>query len=101
MCAKPSLFSSEKECFLCHTTSEIHRHHIYPGYGRREVAEREGAWVYLCGRHHNMSDFGVHFDKRLDRSLREMCQRKWEEREGLPPDNDHSDFIAVFGESYL
>lgn len=96
---KKSLYSEERECWLCHNTN-VHRHHIYPGNGRRDASEREGCWVYLCPAHHNMSDFGIHFDKELDRAMREDCQRRWERREGIE-DPEHKAFRAIFHDSYL
>jgi len=47
-----------------------------------------------------MSDFGVHFDKKLDMWLRKDCQRRWEEREGIN-EPDHETFIKIFGVNYL
>lgn len=87
----------EPRCLICGTTLDLHVHHIYPGSGRREVSDREGCWCYLCARHHNMSDAGVHFNRRLDMELRRDCQRRWERREGA----GHDEFRALFGCSYL
>jgi hypothetical protein len=47
-----------------------------------------------------MSDFGIHFDKELDRAMREDCQRRWERREGID-DPEHKAFRAIFHDSYL
>lgn len=96
---KPGLYGDEPECIVC-GSNLIHKHHIYPGCGRRHVSEREGCWAYLCPAHHNMSDAGVHFDREFDLWLREDCQRRWEEREGLSGDS-HDEFRSVFGISYL
>lgn len=93
---KGSLYSDERECWICHATT-VHRHHIYPGSGRRNASDREGCWVYLCPAHHNMSDFGVHFDRELDAFFRSDCQRRWMHREGATED----DFRAIFGASYV
>jgi hypothetical protein len=41
-----------------------------------------------------MSKYGVHFDKALDRSLKEECQKAFERKY-------NEDFIKVFGKSYL
>lgn len=95
------LYPQDGECFLCHTSSDIHNHHVYPGNGRREVSEREGCVVQLCAAHHNMSNYGVHFDRRLDAWLRADCQRRWERREGLSGEEAHDAFRKVFGISYL
>ena len=89
------MFSDERECWLCRSP-RVHKHHIYGG-SRRSDSEREGCWVYLCPEHHNMSNRGVHFDKRLDDYFKEACQRRWMEREGATED----DFRAIFGRNYL
>lgn len=97
---KKGLYGDERECWLCHSTN-VHKHHIYPGSGRRDISEREGCWLYLCPEHHNMSDFGIHFDRMLDKAIREDCQRRWEKREGVEGDPEHKAFRSVFYESYL
>lgn len=94
-----SLYSDERECWICHSPT-VHRHHIYPGTGRRGVSDREGCWVYLCPSHHNMSKHGVHFDRQLDMFFRRDCQRRWEQREGID-EPDHETFISLFGCNYL
>ena len=71
------------------------------GVGRRPVSEREGLWLYLCPYHHNMSDFGVHFDKELDEAIKMEAQLKWELREGLEGEEAHDAFRRLFGISYL
>lgn len=89
--------SNERECYVCGAFYNLHKHHIYPGAGRREVSEREGCWVHLCARHHNMSNQGVHFNKALDNKLRKECERKWLEKNQASVE----DFIATFGANYL
>ena len=91
-----SLLSQEKECYLCRTTQNIHKHHIYGGYGRRKTSDKYGCWVYLCADHHNMSKFGVHNDKKLDAELKRICQEKWETRYG-----SRADFVKTFGRNYI
>ena len=95
---KPSLYESNgRVCFVCRRPFDLHRHHVFPGNGRRDVSEEEGCWLYLCDYHHNMSNRSVHMDRVFDMELRRDCQRRWEEREG----KGHEDFIRLFGESYL
>ena len=91
-----SLFSDERECWLCHSP-EVHKHHVYPGNGRRQISEREGCWLYLCPAHHNMGEFGVHFDRQLDLAIRQECQRRWMESNEATAD----EFREIFGCSYL
>ena len=90
-----SIMSNKRECFVCGETRALHKHHIYGGLGRREMSEYFGCWVYLCPRHHNMSDAGVHFNKRLDLKLKEMCQWRFEETHTI------DEWHRYFGKSYL
>ena len=90
-----SVISNVRECLICKNTLNLHRHHIYGG-SRRDASERCGAWCYLCARHHNWSDYGVHYNRQLDIRLKTMCQRKLEEN-GM----NRETFIETFGRNYL
>ena len=91
-----SIMSNEKECFVCGTPLDLHRHHIFYGVANRIISEKEGCWCYLCGKHHNMSNDGVHHNYAFNITLKKYCQEKWEAKNG-----DRNDFIRVFGKSYL
>ena len=91
-----SIMSNEPVCFVCDTTEGLHRHHIFHGTANRKLSEQYGCWCYLCGRHHNLSIEGVHFNAAVDLRLKQMCQERWEVRFG-----DRSAFIKTFGKSYL
>lgn len=96
-----SIISNERECFVCHDTRVLHKHHIYPGLGRREMSEHFGLWVYLCPRHHNYpgSPVAVHGGyvdgKAIDRRLKELGQKKFEET------HTRAEWHRYFGRSYL
>jgi hypothetical protein len=93
-----SILSNEKECFICGLPEEctpIHKHHVFMGYNRKN-SEKYGCWVYLCARHHNMSDEGVHFNLAFCVTLQKYCQEKWESING-----DREQFRSIFGKSYL
>ena len=90
-----SIISNEKKCVVCGTTLDLHRHHIYGG-SRRKASEKYGCWVYLCARHHNMSDLGVHFNPALDAYLKAAGQLAWQYTYGTT-----EDFIKTFGRNYL
>lgn len=96
---KPSLYPTDRGCFVCGNPDTV-THHIYPGYGRRDISDEEGCTVRLCNFHHNMSNHGVHADRRLDSFFREDCQRRWEEREGVSGDG-HEAFLERFRITYL
>ena len=90
-----SILSNEKRCYVCGTTSNIHRHHIFFGTANRKWSEKYGCWVYLCARHHNMSKAGVHSDKRLDLRLKAECQDAFEK------DHSRVEFMSIFGRTWL
>lgn len=91
-----SLLSNERECYVCHDTFNVHKHHIFHGTANRKKSEQDGCWVYLCPEHHNMSNEGVHQNHNFDMRLKAECQEKWEEINGT-----REDFIKRYGRSYL
>lgn len=91
-----SLLDNNKVCFICGTTFNLHKHHIYGG-ANRSKSERDGCWCYLCAPDHNMSDRGVHFDKEKNLKLRRTCQQLWMTKYGKAEE----DFIKEYGRSYL
>ena len=90
-----SIIRNERECLICKTPFNLHRHHIYGG-SRRDASEESGAWCYLCARHHNFSDLGVHYEKSLDIKLKKLAQKKLEESGW-----SREKFISTFGRNYL
>ncbi len=90
-----SIVSNDRKCWLCGTEKDLHQHHIFYGTGNRSLSEKYGCWVYLCARHHNMSDYSVHIDRGLDEELKKVTQMILE-RNGWTRD----DFIKTFGRSY-
>lgn len=90
-----SIISNVKECLVCKTTLDIHKHHIFFGNPNRKKSEKFGCWCYLCAKHHNMSNEGVHFNKALDLKLKQHAQRKFEEIHGA------ESFIKEFHKNYL
>lgn len=95
-----SIISNDKRCFIC-GFPYVHKHHIYPGIGRREMSEHFGLWVYLCPRHHNQAGSyvavhsGMPAGKEIDRKLRVLGQQKFEE------DHTRAEWHRYFGKSYL
>lgn len=90
-----SIISNVKECRVCGSIYNLHKHHIFEGTARRKISEKYGCWCYLCGKHHNLSSEGVHFNKTLDLHLKQLCQIRFQERY---PDLD---FLKTFGRNYL
>lgn len=89
-----SIMQSTKECYITQSTTGLHKHHIYAGQNRKN-SEKYGCWVWLRGDWHNLSDYGVHFNKPLDTRLKQECQRRFEET------RTRADFMRIFGRNYL
>ena len=86
-----SIMQDEKVCFVTGAVNCLDKHHVFHG-SRRKAADRWGCWVWL---HHD-----VHMDLHqrntaLDRQLKALCQKRFEELYG------HEKFMAVFGKNYL
>lgn len=89
-----SILQDTKECFITGATDGLHRHHIFGGRNRK-ASEENGFWVYLRADFHNMSDYGVHFNKQLDLMLKKTCQAKFEET------HTREEFMRIIGRNYL
>ena len=83
------------KCFICGTRNNLHIHEIYYGTANRKKSIEYGCYVRLCAYHHNMSDYGVHYNKTLDLNLKRKCQRRFEEK------YDHAKFMETFNKNYL
>lgn len=90
-----SIINNNHQCLVCGSTHNLHKHHIFFGTANRKLSEKYGCWCYLCARHHNMSNEGVHFNKPLDTKLKQYAQKKFNE---VYPDLD---FMRIFGKNYL
>lgn len=82
-----------RECFLCSTTQNLHRHHIFGG-SNRKWSEKYDLVVDLCQEHHTGSQ-GVHFNKVFMDKLHIYGQELFERNY---PDLD---FRKLFGWNYL
>ena len=92
-----SILQKKKRCLICHTEQDLHCHHVWEGRGRRSTSDRWGLTVYLCSKHHNMSDEGVHFNRELDLALKQAAQKKAMRHYSWTTE----DFIKIMGKNYL
>lgn len=91
-----SLIQDEKRCYICNTTQNIHIHEVYFGKNRKKSIE-DGCCVYLCGKHHNQSNDGVHFNHSLDQKLKKKMESQWLKHYNKTLE----DFIKKYGRNYL
>ena len=90
-----SILNGDRVCYICETTLNLHKHHIFAGTANRKLSEQYGCWVYLCAYHHNASDHSVHANKELDLWLKRVAQIRFEKM------YSRQKFIEVFGRNYL
>lgn len=83
-------------CLVCGTTIGLHIHHVF-GASNRKKSTKYRLVVPLCGRHHNMSNQGIHFNRTLDLKIKQMAQKKAMEYYNWTIE----DFRGVFGKSWL
>lgn len=91
-----SIIQDRKCCWVCGTTTNLHKHHIYGGLKNRTISEKNGFTVYLCGMHHDLSNNGVHFNKVLDLNIKQVCQQEFESQ-----GHTREEFMKLIGRNYL
>lgn len=89
-----SILQDNKNCYVCGTNKDIHIHEVFYGKNRQNSI-KYGCCVYLCGKHHNLSNDGVHFNRFLNMELKMKMQKRFEE---VYPDKD---FLDIFKINYL
>lgn len=89
-----SIIQSERECLVCRTIDGLHVHHCF-GAANRKHSEKHGLTVFLCYRHHNGSNYSVHFNKMLDLKVKQLAQEAFEKT------HTREEFRAIFGKSWL
>ena len=86
----------ESELYSTERFAGSHKHHVF-GASNRKKSEELGLYVYLTPEMHNMSDYGVHFNKAFDLELKQIAQKTAMATYGWSID----EFIKEFGRNYL
>lgn len=94
MSRAPSIMCGERKCYITGDTANLHCHHVFGGC-RRKASDEWGCWVWLRADFHNMSNYGVHFNKELDILIKRETQIRFEELHG------HDKFMEIFGKNYI
>ena len=89
-----SIIQEDKECYFCGTTLNLHDHHIFEGTANRKNSEKYGLKVWLCGKHHDLSDDSVHFNPIYMSLLKRIGQLYFEK-------TYDEDFKSIFRRNYL
>ena len=89
-----SIMQSEKQCFICGTTYDLHVHHCIYGSANRKLSDQYGLTIFLCRMHHTGSS-GIHFNKALDDQVKKLAQERFEEVYGAD-----KGFVEIFGRNF-
>lgn len=73
-----------------------HRHEIFGG-NTRQFSIEDGLIIFLRPEMHNMSDKGIHFDKKFMDYAHKVGQKAWQEYYN----KTEEEFIQRYGKSYL
>lgn len=90
-----SVIQSDKCCFVCGTTLNLHCHHVFGGTANRKQSEKYGMKIWLCQEHHT-GNAGIHFNKEMDNYVKRIAQERFEALYGA-----NTSFREVFGKNYL
>lgn len=86
----------ESQLYSTERRDGLHRHEVFYG-ANRQKSIKYGLVVFLTPEMHNMSDYGVHFNKDLNDELRCIGQKAAMEYYGWSVDQ----FRDIFGANYL
>lgn len=101
--AKSIIQKDRGHCFLCGRNARadflgLEEHHIFEGYGKRELSEQYGLKVYICGdRCHKNGKYSVHKNAKVARELKAKAQEIAMQHYGWSVE----DFISIIGKNYL
>lgn len=92
-----SILQTQKECYICGTTTWLEEHHIFEGTANRKLSEKYGLKIFLCHKHHNEPPDGIHFDSWLRDRIKRESQIKFMEHYNKTAD----EFRIIFGKNYI
>lgn len=91
---KSILQQGDPQCFICGTTLDLERHHVFGGVANRPLSEKYGLTVWLCAYHHRGTE-GVHSSYEANRNLKRLAQTAFEAL------HSHDEWMEVFRKNYL
>ena len=99
-----SIIQKDREhCFICGRNAHadyfgLEEHHCLEGYGRRNLSEKYGLKIYICGdRCHRNGEDSVHKNAKVDRAVKQIAQRRAMRHYGW----NTEEFIQIFRKNYL
>lgn len=94
---RKSILQDRLICKKCGAIEDLHAHEVFYGTANRAKSIHDKMVIYLCGKHHNLTHEGIHFDKAWDMAEKRNAQKVWMEFYN----KTEEDFIKRYGRSYL
>lgn len=92
-------------CYICGCNQGFQRHHCLHGSANRQIAEKEGIWIWLCYECHIGGKYSVHQNRRQDLMIEQDGQMMWENKYKVANDATEEEartaFMELFGKSWL
>lgn len=84
------------KCYICGRNGKLHIHEVFYGTANRKKSIEDGCCIWICPEHHNMSNNGIHFNKKIDNEIKIIMRNKWCEYYNKTLE----EFIGRYGKSY-
>lgn len=100
---KSIIHKDRDRCFICNRNASadycgLEEHHCFEGLGRRQVSERYGLKIYICGnRCHRNGPDSVHKNAKVDQTVKKIAQKRAMEYYGWTTE----EFIEKFRKNYI
>lgn len=85
-----NLYSTERK-------GNLKRHEVFFGRKNRQLSIKYGLIIFLTDEMHNMSDKGIHYDKKFDDQVKKIGQKAFMKYYNKTQD----EFRKIFGKSYV
>lgn len=101
--AKSIIQEDREHCFICGRNAHtdyfgLEEHHVFEGNGRRQISEKYGLKVYICGdRCHRNGKDSIHKNAKVDRAVKQIVQRRAMQYYGWTTE----EFIEKFRKNYI
>lgn len=92
-----SVFTDDMHtCWLTGQSGWIERHHIFGATKMtRKHSEEYGLILPVEHSLHNEGPYGIHYNAKLNRAIKQYAQRKFEE------EHSREEFMLIFGKNYI
>ena len=78
--SKSIITEYDRYCLICGSPN-VECHHFLGGTAKRQIADADGVFAFVCPYHHNSSKMSVHQNKEMKVLSQQVGQLAWERHE--------------------